>query len=543
MLRSRLSRSAMLGALAFLTSGCVGITSGQVTWPSATANERRDFDQAMEYANRAKARYREAIGNQSKLVRVLGATLIPFGAAAGGLGATGGSSAAIVALLMAGGAGIAETTLLTSRPEQRAWAAGHNAIACAQAAVAPVRVIATDAGELTMPEQAVRDALKNLDDAIVPARRALESVRSSAGPSITTAADTALANALLTRQAANDVLTTTAQVRQQALAMPGLLVATVDKIGGLIMGAVIEQGPDAQALARLVGGLAQGYGQFIQVPSKGAKAGETPPAAQGKGRNREEEALRKTFDDAFAVLELRRLDLDRAARALADRVNAVGTKPLADLQACGVNTEKLAAPFTVEPPGPVRLSAGKAGSARFVIRGGAAPFAVNLEGTNLDGLTVQHRDPMSAAFLLLATDKITATAAAIHVADRAGNDQFVELEVAAADSSKSGGAGQGDGGADRVKVLDEARKKLVVSPAPKKTFGGNAVTITNASVDAAAKILKVDVQVASAAGVALPRADAAQAVTAAKDTINDWIAGIAGDDSIKDSITVSVTNP
>src|SRR5690348_17682572 len=42
-----------------------------------------------------------------------------------------------------------------------------------------------------------------------------------------------------------------------------------------------------------------------------------------------------------------------------------------------------------------------------------SPFGVNLEGTSIDGLSVQHRDPMSPAFLIQATDKTIQTSAVI----------------------------------------------------------------------------------------------------------------------------------
>src|SRR3974377_1774016 len=101
---------AFIGTVLFalLVTACAGVTTSQVSWGAATQAERNNFDQAMNYADKVKAKYREALGNQSQLTRLLGATLIPFGAAAGGLGAAGGSPLAVTALLAAGGADVAE---------------------------------------------------------------------------------------------------------------------------------------------------------------------------------------------------------------------------------------------------------------------------------------------------------------------------------------------------------------------------------------------------------------------------------------------------
>jgi hypothetical protein len=123
----------------------------------------------------------------------------------------GGNSEAIVALLTATAGGIAEAAWLTSKPEQRAWAAGYNAITCAQTAVEPLRVIFAAPGapnpSLDTRESAVRNALGSLDEAL--------------------------------------------GARQDAARIPAQLIDTVDNIGGQVAVALTEQGPDAQALARL----------------------------------------------------------------------------------------------------------------------------------------------------------------------------------------------------------------------------------------------------------------------------------------------------
>ena len=90
---------------------------------------------AIAYADNAKAAYKIALGDQARLPNLLALGLIPLGAAALGLGITGGSSAAITALGLTGAAGYAGGTWLSSKPQQRAYVAGYNAVVCTVEAV------------------------------------------------------------------------------------------------------------------------------------------------------------------------------------------------------------------------------------------------------------------------------------------------------------------------------------------------------------------------------------------------------------------------
>jgi hypothetical protein len=353
------------------------------------------------------------------------------------------------------------------------------------------------------------------------------------------AAERTLTDAEAARQSANDALSKSGTTKQEAASIPSLLIDTVDNIGGKIDAALVEQGPDVQALASLVSGLARGYGQFFQVPAKGVAPAEGQPVAKAQGAV-EDSKLQK-LADSLKDLELGRLELDRATRRLADRVNAVAAgKPLDRLQACGVNTDKLSAPFTIEPPGPLQITAGKPTTAGFVIRGGAAPFGVNLEGTSIDGLTVQHRDPMSPAFLIQASDKTTQTSAVIHITDRSGHDQFLAINVVAASGTPQSSAPADK--KDPQKWLNDAPGKLVKTPNVQKAFGSNTVKIASATADTTNNVLNVGVTVDDSTGRALSRVPAQTAVNNSKDEILNWIVELLGvDASLKTSIVVQAT--
>src|SRR5574341_1289394 len=97
-MRSRAKAVLLVANLAVGTvlSGC-SLVNPHVTWdrPPSGAQTLQD---GIEYANRAKDKYKKAIGDQATLTNVMGLGLIPLGAAALGLGVTEGSGAAIAAL-------------------------------------------------------------------------------------------------------------------------------------------------------------------------------------------------------------------------------------------------------------------------------------------------------------------------------------------------------------------------------------------------------------------------------------------------------------
>src|SRR6202023_2816846 len=104
------------------------------------------------------------------------------------------------------------------------------------------------------------------------------------------------------------------------------------------------------------------------------------------------------------------------------------------------------APFTLLPSGPLHITAGIPTSVGVVIQGGAGPYGVNLQGTQLEGISAPHPDPMFSSFTVLATDKAKPTVATIDVWDRSGRHQFIEVNVTAASAA---GAAVDSGGAQK----------------------------------------------------------------------------------------------
>ena len=100
---SRAFRDLALLLCVTLLSAC-SLINPHVTW-DRPATGHFILQDGIEYANRAKDQYKKAVGDQAVLTNLAGVGLIPLGAAALGLGITGGHRNAITALGLTGAAG------------------------------------------------------------------------------------------------------------------------------------------------------------------------------------------------------------------------------------------------------------------------------------------------------------------------------------------------------------------------------------------------------------------------------------------------------
>src|SRR5436190_10155780 len=110
----------------------------RVAAATAPPSPSMDLPTAKAYADKVKDEYREALGDQAKLLSWLGIGLIPLSAAAIGLGATGGPPSAVLATGLTGAAGFGVGTWLINKPRQAAYVAGIKAVSCAVDAVEPL---------------------------------------------------------------------------------------------------------------------------------------------------------------------------------------------------------------------------------------------------------------------------------------------------------------------------------------------------------------------------------------------------------------------
>jgi hypothetical protein len=415
-------------ALLAVTSGCAGIVNPHVSWDRKVAQGSTvDLNQAVDYADRAKDAYREALGNQSRLASWLGIGLIPLMAAAAGLGVTGGPATAIAATTMAGAAGYGVGVWLYSKPYQRAWVAGYNATSCAVSAVIPLR-------DVYGLKEEIKKHLDNLDTArneVVGTRKALDDAITSAIRGDATLADDEtiqVAKDLL--KEADDLVATADATRSKSRKMlvqadtAGMqLKEAVDRIYGQVAGQVVETGQDLQALASIIGGLAQTYKSFTAVTES-----LKPPAAPVEVTGQAGRAP-APVTDATNTLRSAMRKLIAAHQVVADDVDrTAGTTPIETLRACGVTADQVSTPLSVDPAGPITVVEKTTASAGRIVRGGASPYSVVLQGALTD-LAVRQTEPFGPAFVLQTSDKTPAGSVTIFVSDRSGNKLFIPVTV------------------------------------------------------------------------------------------------------------------
>jgi hypothetical protein len=430
------TRAALtLGLLVTLTTGC-SLVNPHVRWQRPPDTTLKD---GIDYANRAKDRYKEAIGDQAALTTMTGLALIPLGAAALGLGITEGPGTAITALGLTGATGFAASSWLSSRPRQLVYVAGIKAMSCLVDAVSPLAfsdqqamAFDQDLKSLGASMTAVREQIAAVAE--LRARVARENREDPAAkPEILTETDrdlTLAQSALDSARAVRDAGNRLSGERARA----GLvLMSAVDAVGAEVDRALATTLPDLQSLPGIVGGLSQMTTQFTPTPapkSTAAALADTKTDAQLHTQGTPS-LVTRALDDARATLKRLVADMERTAQSVAAVVNAVAeAKPLATLKQC--NVETVATGIVVEPSGPLELTAGQAASRRLLVSGGKPPYGADFDEGSLPGLTVTQ--PVAGRVVVEATNP-PARELTLRIADTAGATRAVRVLVKPAASA------------------------------------------------------------------------------------------------------------
>jgi hypothetical protein len=424
----RLARRGWALVLLLLTAGGCSLVNPHVRWPRP---EGRTLADGIEYANRAKDAYKAAIGDQATLASLTGLALIPLGAAALGVGVTGGSSTTIAALGLGGASGYAGANWLSSRPRQLVYAAGIVAMGCAVEAVLPLKASPEDArqfeGEVRSLGASIAAVRRQLD-LVTELRTRLERIDSSWVQLLEdTARDAALAEAALVR--AQAVSVAGRQLVAERARAGDALFAAVDSIGAEVDRALVATLPDLQSLPGIIGSLAQMSGQLAPAAPPAATAGalsgktdELRPQATSPAQ-----ALALQLDTAKQTLKDQVASLERHAQYVASVVSTVrDVRPLAALKQCRV--EAVATGIVVEPASPVELTEGQAAIRRLYLSGGKPGYMAELEEAPVAGLAVSQPIAFGPRVVLEAT---TPPRGEYHVriTDTAGNSQRVLVTV------------------------------------------------------------------------------------------------------------------
>jgi hypothetical protein len=374
------------------------------------------------YANNAKDRYKEAVGDQTLLTNALAVGLIPLGAAALGLGVTGGGSTAITALGLAGATAFATGTWLNSKPRQLIYIEGIKAVTCAVDAVLPLSL---DPRPLHGAINGVNTAMGDVQQQIGVVRRLIQASRN---PRAAEAKRNAEADVVEAEAALRDAATTLAAgVRlDQEIGRAGqALISAVDRIGAEVDRAVLGTVADLQTLPGVIAGLAGLAGQFGGVPlPKRPDIGGPTKTDRADGLTASEIAEVEAIEAARAELATRVNVLNQHSRLLAAIVNSVA-RPLESLKQC--NVAEVATNLTVDPAA-LDFTAGVDATKRLVISGGKTPYLYEWLDRPTPGLEVQAPVPGGPRLDVVAT-KPPENSFTLRVSDAAGQSRLVGVKV------------------------------------------------------------------------------------------------------------------
>lgn len=416
-------------------SGC-SVINPHVSWERPPAGN--SLQDGIDYANKAKEKYKEAIGEQAKFTSLLGIILIPLGAAALGMGIAQANGTSTAALGLAGAAGLGVGTWLSSKPRQLAYASGIKAMGCAVDAMLPLN--------FTDPErEGLKGALSDLDDKIGTVehevshtKTLIEKVKRLAQDETELRADANKSVEVVEMMLTTAKTTWSAgtQLDQELSRAGQVLISAVDRIGAEVDAAIIKTESDVSALPAIINGLSQTSAQF----KKPAEATTGPGKMSGKNPKTNEKATAyikddqtkdkggaiKELNDELEVLKQKAQDLSTAIRKVAAIVGkVVEAKPLATLKQCGVDPAITG--ISVQPSA-LQFQKGKEETKMLVISGGKPPYAAQLlEDQN--ELKVKQTVPFGPIVEIRAFANVPVGSYQVYIADSAGNNEKVRVEV------------------------------------------------------------------------------------------------------------------
>ncbi len=473
-MRATVRTLAIAATAALLLGGCANpmlrIDGPGYSAASSAALHREpaSMADAVQKLNHLRARYYEAIVDQTGTTQNATTGLVWLGAAVAGMAAGTVHSDAILGAALIGGTsyGLARTQLDARRIQ--VWTEGMKALDCAKEAALPL-----DLGEARRTQ--LEDARAGLGAQRVATQQARNAVQAELDillvktPSAATASaqamvaktDAALAEADKTQDAALDLL--------QA-SRGGELSSTVDRIHTKVtevMGSIVV---DISSVKQMVGGI----GGFAAVFAPGAGiegllAGGFDAFKAAKLKSGAQAGIIDALDNAMAALELETRRLVAAqgrVSGLLKSVNLAGVA--AALKKCDV--AGVATPLQLTPAA-LRFPVKGAASQGFEISGGTPPYVVVPLGDLPDGVSLQF----SGGLADTAAVKVGATAPdgelRLRVSDSGTlkRSQQLVVQVGAVGAvkpepdDKGSGAGAGGGVTAPPTTTEQAWKSLIAA--------------------------------------------------------------------------------
>lgn len=435
------ARVAAMGLL-FILAGCALLdpypTRPPRPWQGPNAPPT--LPDALAYSSTAKENLRGMLKENAELRSSLGVGLIPLGAAALGLGVTGGSTVAVTVLGLTGASAYGIGTWLQNGPRERAYVLGYNAIQCAEDLSIPL------SGDPTL-RAAAEGALQQIDEHVTTADVAVAAVEREirAGQASSTsvklaedsvsAARSTLATALAARTRGAALLQDTHQAGLR-------LVSAVDRVMGQVDELIQKNQTDISALLTIVGGLGNVYGGLTAVPA----TMRNEPSKVTQPRTEAQAGPRLPPTDAPLLDAVRALDIAVSAvagdtRRLLDFVNPiVAGKPTKAIEICGVSEDALTTDLGVEPIAGLQFTRKKAESLTFKVTGGRKPFGATIASGATDAFSVSPIVPFERDFVVRYTGADAQSLPTILAMDGSGRTTAVPISFAAdaADTNDEG---------------------------------------------------------------------------------------------------------
>lgn len=465
-MRTSIPLKSVVGALALsvFASGCSSIIDPHLDFgdrpgrtrddssKETTAVNQASLNEAILYAERAKDKYRDAVGDTAKFDRLLGVALIGV-ATATPIGALSGVGSNTLAIIGVSGAGTYSTGVwLQSDPTERAYVQGYLAVNCAVEAMLPLHFASDDTAY-----SSYSTALADMPVQIGQVMSAMAALRGDLSVDATLRSEL-LANAA-TAVAEARAARATGLKAQNTIKQSGERLANgVDRIIGEVDAVIQDNRADLSSLQGIISGIAGVYSEFPGAPPVSVFGGQPSQEAGGP----ETKSLTNTRDsvgnlaDAVAVLVA-------STVRVSDFVGALGeSRPTEALKACNIDPASVVTAMSIEPSSST-FTSGRNETRVYVVQGGAFPYTVSLVGGDEEQVVVAQLDRFGPAFSVTVTDKAAPGAYAVHAADQTGRRASLPIKVEAAakfDDAKAEAAFNKLAQADKVKV----QKALCVNP-------------------------------------------------------------------------------
>jgi hypothetical protein len=413
-----------------VTSSCSTMINPHVEIGARPDSYPVPLNKAINYANKGKDKYAEALGEQAEFNSYLGIGLTALGAAALGLGVTGGGATAITVLGLTGASAYGVGSFLENKPRQRAYILGYNAINCAVDAVLPLNVRPSTgydnfsnalynlpAGEgllshIENTEKAISN-VKQIKPVTVAISRSI-----SAAESLVETAKIAYANGVSLDLKINN--------------SGNALTTSVDRIVGQVNDSINTNQADLQSIMTIIGGLGGMYSQFTTVPQSMSPASDVA-SLSGSGPQSKDISLHELLNSVAK--------LSRTTQVVTAFVNAiVAEKPIEQLKLCGVDPEDIASSIEIDPAGVIEFIQGKGGSEGRIIRGGNSPYSVTIASSVANGISVKQSIPFAPLFVVEASKDAVPGDYALYVTDGSGHSKFVTVKVITVNSKPGSSA-------------------------------------------------------------------------------------------------------